>query len=665
MTSDTFSAKSSTYRSTNSSGRTARYIFIHSLKDNLPIAIVLFVLECLVQPLSYYFSRMTSTYPWQESLEYINWYKYNMMRSTVSGAFVPLLFVVGLVLLVRLYNYMHQMGQIDLWHSLPIRKERLFLTKWSALSVLLLVPHGLICIWSSFILGVKHYILAYLSYWAMGTLAAYAALSIIMYFFVRLGTTWDSIIGSFALFALWPIMMLLYSVQISYTIPGFDFSSFMKSGVLQKLTYLTSPLPAFWSAQFVWPYWAVIIVLMLTASTLAYKKRKSEQAETLATSHPLYRFLRTLATITGGMLFSFLLGINNYLMITVIGILMGSLVTHCIVEMIVARGVKTLLKSLLGYVLTLAILILSLVAISFDVFGFSRIAPKSEQLEMIIVTPTYWDTVTPPLKLIPEKDDAAIEGLNEANQFVIDQHKNRWGMFPLMNLDNNDAFFSHPTNTLELDYIMADGRIIHRTYSYPLLSTEQTIQLLLDTQPLNYALIHGSLLDKVNPAACFLFEEDQYTYEYTSSANDPHNLDVTDEQMEHLLQLVSEDYKAKQFESYEESDIDGNETSNHLQTSPAVPETKDNRSIVPTDGKTYLIKIPEQALKEALGPNCLTKEEEEFLFKQRNVGSVINKDPYKNSPNFEANYTPEIREYTVYIDMYTERAYEYIKTIIE
>ena len=375
MTSDTFLAKSSTNLPPYDSGKSARYIFLR-LKDNFPLGVLLFALEFLTQPFAIYINNIFTHDASLGNPLHNKWSIYQSLRSTFTSSIVPLLFIIGVILVVRILGYIHQNVQIDLWHSLPIKREKLFLSKLGGLSVILLVPHLLVMVWSGALVGFtgqfSSYAKAYIQHWTLGTLAVIAGLSMLIYIFMRFGTTSDSIIGTLGLFVAWPIMVLLYSTVMIEIIPGITFENFANNHLFLHITYLFSPLPAFWTGNSIWPYWLILTIICIIGSTIAYKRRKSEYAETLVSSHPFYYVLRTIATITGGLGLSYIMGLNASLPSALLGIVLGSILIHCIVEMIVARGVKTLVRSLIGYVISLVILTLLLVAVLFDLFGFTR-----------------------------------------------------------------------------------------------------------------------------------------------------------------------------------------------------------------------------------------------------------------------------------------------------
>ena len=178
-------------------------------------------------------------------------------------------------------------------------------------------------------------------------------------------------------------MVLLYSTVMIEIIPGITFENFANNHLFLHITYLFSPLPAFWTGNSIWPYWLILTIICIIGSTIAYKRRKSEYAETLVSSHPFYYVLRTIATITGGLGLSYIMGLNASLPSALLGIVLGSILytLHCRDDRRPRR--ETLVRSLIGYVISLVILTLLLVAVLFDLFGFTRFS-RQAQLEKLL-----------------------------------------------------------------------------------------------------------------------------------------------------------------------------------------------------------------------------------------------------------------------------------------
>ena len=132
MTSDTFLAKSSTNLPPYDSGKSARYIFLRTLKDNFPLGVLLFALEFLTQPFAIYINNIFTHDASLGNPLHNKWSIYQSLRSTFTSSIVPLLFIIGVILVVRILGYIHQNVQIDLWNSLPIKKKA-FLSKLGGL----------------------------------------------------------------------------------------------------------------------------------------------------------------------------------------------------------------------------------------------------------------------------------------------------------------------------------------------------------------------------------------------------------------------------------------------------------------------------------------------------------------------------------------------------
>lgn len=451
-------------------------IFLQTLKENYALAILLFTIEFLAQPFILILNR--------------GYLKYDMtvkppphMESIISTIHVSLILcVVSLfivILMVRVMGYMNNSVAIDLWHSLPIKREVLLISKYCGIMTTVLVPHFLNIILTVILLrpfqvayaaatvtnqydtgSFAPYSLTFSTTVLNTALALIAISAIFLFCFINLGSTFDGVASAVDLLLLWPIGITIAFQLISSTLPGIEYNAFMGLPAARILSSLLSPLVNSFTGGLPWFYWLIFSAVLITISIRMYQKRPSERAEQLSNKRPIYYFLRWLSGVSAGLIFCAIFNsILSTLWMCIFGLVFSSLLAHIVSEMIVGRGVRTLLAGLKSYVITLLTLVLFFTATSFDVFGVTRYPHDVNNYSKVIITNPSGQMYTP-LVLDSNNDKADFETVLKLDQSAIDHFK-QGAYFPFCAPNRSDA-----VNLIRLNliYVTKNGKKIHRTY---------------------------------------------------------------------------------------------------------------------------------------------------------------------------------------------------------
>ncbi len=557
-------------------------IFVHTIRKNYGISLILLGMLTLIHPISYYMSRSWAGGT-PDSLSYVP----DQLIYSYSLLIIPLAGLVAIVLLVRIFGYMHKSVEVDLWHSLPIRRSTLFLAKYAASAVLLLLPLLLIGIWGMAVLGsipltpgmmglhpqLETTILPvyYLTVFMRGVMTLFAGTSMLLVIYVSLGSSFDAIAATFSINGLWPgLVALLYSRYAS-TVPGLTMD--YRSPILRAIISMFSPIVGYFSSSALFGYgqnefelgslyWLLFGLICLVLAFVIYVRRPSEKAEALSTREPLYMVIRVLITLTSAFAASAIFApITGSVAADVISLLIGSLLAHIIVELIVARGAKTLLRSMAQYAVTLILIAVIAFFISLDGFGINRYRPSVESLSAVVLDMPY-NGVSGSLYLSTDEHSAEAELAIQIAENSKQKSRGELGLYKPYNKHFDRSYFyesvteelsslaqayfydTYPKE-VNLAFIEPNGKTVIRTYlinfyeERELTSRLQTSELLTAyTNPTLSVtsrakpapgLWMGSTIDPDGSYAPELAERDSYALD---------KIDLSEDEMDAVLDML-------------------------------------------------------------------------------------------------------------------------------
>ncbi len=573
MTSSTSSLKADC-TAVKKTDRALLNIYRQTLRDQLSLMILLAALLAFVQPIALFlFDYNYPTAVSQVELADQLTYRYQVavtLRETL-GTGISCLFLI--ILATRIFGYMNNRNQVDLWHSFPVTRSGLFCAKLAGLWTAFLLPVILnTCLALPLLVRLPHSFLVktaaenslsphlgdlmtnYARTYLSGQLSWLAGLigfaGILLIFFVSFGSTFDGLASSLVLLAVLPAMFFMSAITVSETWQHLDLDSILTSRIFRTLILAVSPLltprailPAFFvgiqtknlSVGFIGGpfYWLIVGLLLTVGAGLVYKKRPSELAETTSTSSPFYKVLRSLISLAGAGFFGLIFLYTSQGRLSIIGFSLGAIITHCIIEMIVGRGVRTLGSSLKGGLVTLLILAVLLGLLAFDPARINQTRKVNPESKAVLLKTTgLYYTWRTPLLLDPSADAEIVASLNEALDRYAATEKAR----PYAIGGGRSTFNDGPEFSLNLSYVSADGHIARRTYPVENDQVAKISQLLLRQNKL--ALIVNPLFG-LDPA-----KADQLTVfaQTTDSGYPDLPLKLTEPQKKELLKLYRADF---------------------------------------------------------------------------------------------------------------------------
>ncbi len=394
--------------------------FLGLYKSTFRRNIGFFALLCTVigifYPFQYAMEAFKSVDLAAEAIRYDNpYYQYSLgglgLNYTGISAFFfsAIMLVAPLVLALVLNGYMHSKKAADVYHALPLRRETLlgvnFAVAMSMLWIPVIVSNLLISLLQIAKFGFDAGTFGYLWLDMLGWFAASATIYMVTAFVsVCVGTVFDAFVFACTLLISGPVLSGLFVGLCSEFLYGFT-----ASDAFMRIIFLLSPLTLM-PARFAFenPYAgiaplsrsvdeisaltesniAILVYLLLAAAFFfvtmkLYRKRPSETAETTTSKGILQILIKLIGTMISGICVGFVFYAISYprgQMPFVMWTIIGGILAYAIIEVILNRGFKTLVKSLPLGVLMVAVTVGGTLIPMTGAFGYETRVPDTAKV---------------------------------------------------------------------------------------------------------------------------------------------------------------------------------------------------------------------------------------------------------------------------------------------
>ena len=312
MTSTTFFRKPGgffqSYRAALRQIRGIALLYTAILAVVLPLLMTLTVTQARSN-FSYYSSEMPMEY-------YLSSQASSFLYSILSLFVLPLLWLFALIFTVSLFRYLHDKRSVDLFHSLPIRRETMLFGRLTAELTALVVPLLAMLIVCFAILlcfgipmqAVQDGMLDPGQLWLRTLFLivnVFALIGLMIFFLICCGTVFDAAVSTIAFCGGLPLLLALSLSYLGSALPGFcgsDLPRFVYEGMnplIGAFSLANEPVVPW----LLW--WLGYGAVLLIAAVLLYRRRASETAEN-AFAFPLPRvWIRFLVSPASGCAWGF------------------------------------------------------------------------------------------------------------------------------------------------------------------------------------------------------------------------------------------------------------------------------------------------------------------------------------------------------------------------
>ncbi len=309
-----------------------------------------------------------------------------------------LMAVLAALLGVSGFSYLNSRQKVDFYHSLPIRREKLFAVQYTAGVLIAAVPYLVFALVSGAVAAAANapageIFRTVLESWAFSMLSFLILYTTAVIAVMMTGNTVVALLGLIVFCAYVPAFLGLWESLAESCLDTFcDYE--LLAGWVPKTSpfaFYISGMTGELAAGKIFSRLAVWGILLLTALFL-HKKRPSEaagRAMAFPVSRPVIRILLVVECSVAGLLFFWVLG--KGLGWAVFGLLAGGVISHCVIEIIYHFDFKKLFSHKLQMVLSLALAFGFFSLFYWDLTGYDRWIPDEGKLQSASVYPTGVD----------------------------------------------------------------------------------------------------------------------------------------------------------------------------------------------------------------------------------------------------------------------------------
>lgn len=472
---------------------------------------------------------------------------------------VPIISLIFAVLVAAaVWSYLFSARSVGMMHTLPIRREGLFLTNFLSGMAMMLIPYivvGALCILLSLFLGafdplgVLVTILGVagesLFYFSSATLVCFItgnliAMPVLYAIFHFLAVGLDALVCTFA-------QGFLFGVTTSYTGTA-EFLSptvYLMQHVRKGRTYLDTFVPSnadnlyrcydtpdgygYYTSElsavtlengWLIAVYALVGVVLLYLAWVLYNKRRSESAGDVVSvgwMKPVFRYGVTFcAAMLGGLLLYYLFcspfQSSSYfaLLPMILCMLVAGVVGYYAASMLLAKSLRVFRGSLKGLgLMAVGVVVISCV-LHFDLMGAEKRVPEIRHVESVRLS-----TASNTYYFYPGQEDELLEQVRELHAAIVAEKDYILSWGENRSYDASEEFY---TTYVHLRYTLRDGTTVTRRYSSLPIDKERieepgTYDYLLDQlingEAMKRKRLHMAAADPYQPYGGHLYVDNQ------------------------------------------------------------------------------------------------------------------------------------------------------------
>ncbi len=304
-----------------------------------------------------------------------------MFQIISSNVIFFLTAIFTIIYTIKVFSYLHNKRQADLYGALPVSRITLFFSKSASAFIFSLVPAlfflGIISI-VSIICGqplVDDVVQIYIKL-IIGSLACISSYGLVS---ICCGTTMNSIIMFLAVCASYPICAMFVKSIVNAFFIGTYSELFKGSFIMDALNTLSA-----YQGVNVW-YWLAFTVVCVISSAFLVKKRKSERAQSSFAYYIPCHIVKVLVALLFGLFLGVLFGSLNVLgygyLGFVFGFILGSVPAFIICHLIFYKGFSKIIKTSVPLLGLIVFVVAGMAVCNFDVFGYNKFVPSPDQVK--------------------------------------------------------------------------------------------------------------------------------------------------------------------------------------------------------------------------------------------------------------------------------------------
>ena len=376
---------------------TSKSLFFKLMKEDfktrvwtLAISILIFFFSLIVATAMMISFNLynSSTYNYSDDLA-MNFMSY----IGINNPFFGIIFIVlSLVMAMSGFSYLYSKKKVDLYHSLPVKREVLYFIKLINGILIVVIPF-IICEIVASLLAIANTGKISVLIAAIWAIAEWTLLFILSYFLTvfSIMLTGNMLIGILACG-----FFSFYFPLISLVLKGYQstfFDTYYTSGFIIEnvLPNMSSFMLMFNIFELKWLTRIIIVILasivFLFINLFLYKKRASEAAGKSVSFNVIKLPIKSMMVIFMSILM-YLLGyevMNDSIGWGLFGLIVSGVITHCVMEIIYNQDFKKIFAKKIELLVLIIISIFIAAAFQFDIFGYDSYIPSASQIKSTAV----------------------------------------------------------------------------------------------------------------------------------------------------------------------------------------------------------------------------------------------------------------------------------------
>lgn len=376
---------------------TSKSLFFKLMKEDfktrvwtLAISILIFFFSLIVATAMMISFNLynSSTYNYSDDLA-MNFMSY----IGINNPFFGIIFIVlSLVMAMSGFSYLYSKKKVDLYHSLPVKREVLYFIKLINGILIVVIPF-IICGIVASLLAIANTGKISVLIAAIWAIAEWTLLFILSYFLTvfSIMLTGNMLIGILACG-----FFSFYFPLISLVLKGYQssfFDTYYTSGFIIEnvLPNMSSFMLMFNIFELKWLTRIIIVILasiaFLFINLFLYKKRASEAAGKSVSFNVIKLPIKAMMVIFISILM-YLLGyevMNDSIGWGLFGLIVSGAITHCVMEIIYNQDFKKIFAKKIELLVLIIISIFIAAAFQFDIFGYDSYIPSASQIKSTAV----------------------------------------------------------------------------------------------------------------------------------------------------------------------------------------------------------------------------------------------------------------------------------------
>lgn len=376
---------------------TSKSLFFKLMKEDLKTRVWTLAISILI----FFFSLIVAT-AMMISFNLYNSSTYNysddlamnfMSYIGINNPFFGIIFIVlSLVMAMSGFSYLYSKKKVDLYHSLPVKREVLYFIKLINGILIVVIPF-IICGIVASLLAIANTGKISVLIAAIWAIAEWTLLFILSYFLTvfSIMLTGNMLIGILACG-----FFSFYFPLISLVLKGYQstfFDTYYTSGFIIEnvLPNMSSFMLMFNIFELKWLTRIIIVILasivFLFINLFLYKKRASEAAGKSVSFNVIKLPIKSMMVIFMSILM-YLLGyevMNDSIGWGLFGLIVSGVITHCVMEIIYNQDFKKIFAKKIELLVLIIISIFIAAAFQFDIFGYDSYIPSASQIKSTAV----------------------------------------------------------------------------------------------------------------------------------------------------------------------------------------------------------------------------------------------------------------------------------------